>query len=71
MNSQRTKRTAMLVVLALVVAAPPALWAQGAGGSMSSAPALSGEQQSAANGALCSALAGHFKRGSPLAGNEL
>jgi hypothetical protein len=61
MNSQKTKRTAMLAVLALLVAAPPASWAQGGGGSMSGAPPLSRVRQAAANSALCSALASHFK----------
>lgn len=55
MNGQKTKRTAMLAVLALLVAAPPALWAQG-GGSRSGALPLSRVRQAAANSALCSAL---------------
>jgi hypothetical protein len=61
MNSQKTKRTAMLAALALLLAVPPALWAQGGGGSMSGAPPLSRVRQAAANSALCSALASHFK----------
>lgn len=61
MNREKTKRTAMLAVLTLLVAAPPALWAQGGGGSGSGTLPLSRVRQAQANSALCSALASHFK----------
>ena len=59
------KRSAILLTLALLVARPAVLPAQVPGGGMPGLPqqastVLAGDQQSAANRALCSALASHF-----------
>ena len=58
----KSKRTTSIAILAIVLASPAGLFAQGLGSSLpggipQSASALTGDQQSAANSALCSALA--------------
>lgn len=65
MSTQRSKQTAMLAMLALLVVRAAPLCAQDGAGSMPAVPAqaaaaLTGDQQSAANSALCSAIGSHF-----------
>ena len=65
MNSHRSKQSAIIAMLALLVACPAGLRAQDIGSSMPEgtqqvATALTGDQQSAANSALCSAVGSHF-----------
>jgi hypothetical protein len=65
MNAYWTKQVAIIEIVALLVMCPAALHAQDTGSSLSGgiqqgAAALTGDQQSAANSALCSALASHF-----------
>jgi hypothetical protein len=60
----KSKRSASIATFALLLACPAGLFAQGLGSSLpggipQSASALTGDQQSAANSALCSALASH------------
>jgi hypothetical protein len=65
MGTHRSRQSAILVTLALLVARPASLPAQNMGGSMPGVPqqasaVLTGDQQSAANSALCSAVGSHF-----------
>ena len=65
MGTPWSKQSAILVTLALLAASPTKLRAQGTGSSMPEVPqqassALTGDQQSAANSALCSAVGSHF-----------
>jgi len=65
MNSHRSKQSAIIAMLALLVACPAGLHAQDTGSSMpegaqQAAATLTGDQQSAANSALCSAVGSHF-----------
>jgi hypothetical protein len=65
MNSHWSKQSAIIAMLALLVACPAGLRAQDTGSSMpegaqQAAGALTGDQQSAANSALCSAVGSHF-----------
>ena len=65
MGTHWSMRSAILLTLALLAAGPTELRAQDAGGSMPGVPqqasaVLTGDQQSAANSALCSSLASHF-----------
>jgi hypothetical protein len=65
MRTRWSKQSAILVTLALLVMRPSILPAQDAGGSMPGVPqqaaaVFTGDQQSAANSALCSALGSHF-----------
>ena len=65
MNSHRSNQSAIIAMLALLVACPAGLHAQDTGSSMpegaqQAAAALTGDQQSAANSALCSAVGSHF-----------
>jgi len=65
MNSHWSKQSAIIAMLALLVACPAGLRAQDTGSSMPEgaqqpAAALTGDQQSAANSALCSAVGSHF-----------
>jgi hypothetical protein len=60
MNYWLWTRTSLFAMLAAILLYPMTLCAQGTEGSFSgAATALTGEQQSAANRALCSALASH------------
>jgi hypothetical protein len=59
------KQSAILVTLTMIVACPAKLHAQDTGSSMPEVPqqasaVLTGDQQSAANSALCSAIGSHF-----------
>jgi hypothetical protein len=65
MGTPWSKQSAILVTLALLAASPTKLRAQGTGISMPEVPqqasaTLTGDQQSAANSALCSAVGSHF-----------
>jgi hypothetical protein len=65
MNSHWSNQCAVIAMFALLVLCPARLRAQDAGGSMpggmqQAAAALTGDQQSAANSALCSAVGSHF-----------
>jgi hypothetical protein len=65
MDSHLSKRMLILAILTLVMACPTGLHAQDAGSSIpggmpQAAAGLTGDQQSAANSALCSALGSHF-----------
>jgi hypothetical protein len=65
MNSNRSKRTFTIAILALAVVCPVELHAQDAGssnpgGMQQAAAGLTGDQQSAAKSALCSAVNSHF-----------
>jgi hypothetical protein len=65
MNSHWSNQSAIIAMFALLVACPAGLRAQDTGSSMpggmqQAAAALTGDQQSAANSALCSALGSHF-----------
>jgi hypothetical protein len=65
MITHRSKQSAIFGALALMLAWPAGLRAQDTGASMpqaaqQAATALTGDQQSAAKTALCSALASHF-----------
>src|ERR1700730_2127376 len=65
MGTHRSKQSAILFTLALLVARPAIMFAQDAGGSMLGVPqqapaVLTDNQQSAANSALCSAIGSHF-----------
>jgi hypothetical protein len=60
-----SKQSAILVTLALLVACPTGLRAQDTGSSMpevaqQASAVLTGDQQSTANSALCSAIGSHF-----------
>jgi len=65
MRTQWSKQSAILITIALLAACPTKLRAQDIGSSMPGVPqqasaALTGNQQSAANSALCSAVGSHF-----------
>jgi len=65
MGTRWSKQSAILVTLALLVACATKLRAQDTGSSIPGVPqqasaALTGDQQSAANSALCSAIGSHF-----------
>jgi hypothetical protein len=65
MNSHWSNQAAIIAMFALLVACPAGLRAQDTGSSMpggmhQAAAALTGDQQSAANNALCSAVRSHF-----------
>jgi len=65
MSTHRSRRSSILAMLALFLASATALRAQDTGSSMPAVPpqaaaALTGDQQSAANSALCSAIGSHF-----------
>jgi hypothetical protein len=65
MSTLLSKQSAILVTLALLVSSPTKLRAQDTGISMPGVPpqaagALTGDQQSAASSALCSAIGSHF-----------
>jgi hypothetical protein len=65
MGTHWSKQSAIFVTLALLAARPAILPAQDTGGSMPGVPqqasaVLTGDQQSAANSALCSAIGSHF-----------
>jgi hypothetical protein len=65
MNSNWSKLTVTIAILTLAVASPMGLRAQDAGSSIpggmqQAAAGLTGDQQSAAKSALCSAVSSHF-----------
>src|SRR5580704_4874099 len=65
MGTHWSMQSAILLTLVFMAASPTELRAQNASGSMPGIPqqasaALTGDQQSAANSALCSALGSHF-----------
>jgi hypothetical protein len=65
MGTRSSKRLAIAAMLALLVSRATPLRAQNMGGAMPAVPApaaaaLTGDQQSAANSALCSAIGSHF-----------
>ena len=65
MSTYWSKQSAIIATLTLMVACPTTLRAQDTGSSMPAVPqqaaaALTGDQQSAANSALCSAIGSHF-----------
>jgi|SRR5208337_224140 len=65
MRNHWSKQSAIFATLALLVACATGLRAQDTGSSISAIPqqaaaALTGDQQSAANSALCSAIGSHF-----------
>jgi hypothetical protein len=65
MNSHWSNQSAIIAMFALLMACPAGLRAQDTGPSMPGgeqqvAAALTGDQQSAANSALCSAVGSHF-----------
>jgi hypothetical protein len=65
MNSHWSNQSAIIAMFALLVACSTGLRAQDTGSSMPggihrAAAALTGDQQSAANSALCSAVGSHF-----------
>lgn len=65
MNSHWSNQSAVIAMFALLVACAAGLRAQDTGSSVpggmqQTAAALTGEQQSAANSALCSAVESHF-----------
>ncbi len=65
MNSHWSNQCAIIAMFALLLSSPAGLHAQDTGGSMpggmqQAAAALTGDQQSAANSALCSAVGSHF-----------
>jgi hypothetical protein len=63
MNTQSTRRSVIIAAVALTVACATELRAQISSylpAAPSAAQALTGDQQSAANSALCSALGSHF-----------
>jgi hypothetical protein len=64
MNSHWSNQCAIIAMFALLVLCPASVRGQDTGGSMAGgmqqAAALTGDQQSAANSALCSAVGSHF-----------
>src|ERR1700722_15464941 len=65
MSTHWSMQSAIILTLGLLAARPTELRAQDAGGSMPGVPqqavaGLTGDQQSTANSALCSALGSHF-----------
>jgi hypothetical protein len=62
MNSHWSRQSAIIAMFALLVTCPAGLRAQDSlpEGTQQAAGALTGDQQSAANSALCSAIGSHF-----------
>lgn len=64
MNSHWSNQSAIIAMFALILACPAGLRAQDTGssvpGGMQQAAALTADQQSAANNALCSAVGSHY-----------
>jgi hypothetical protein len=76
MRTQWSKHSAILVTLALLVVCPTKLRAQDTSSSMPEVPqqasaVLSGDQQSAANSALCSAVGSHFPNAASVSPSSL